>query len=163
MTVAGNQALAFYRFKKGDYVRCKTEDAAVRYRKPHLRTPGYLFGVVGIIDMVRALQQFHLVGLASARTLSSSSGCGICLAACFVQHGCMPVLRAAASPAPLQDCLGYLETPEIDAFHYVTGPHQPLYRVKFFQRDLWEGYSGKPALRRADLQQCCTLDATALV
>eukprot|EP00891_Asterochloris_glomerata_P003001 jgi/Astpho2/3001/Aster-03310 len=78
-------------FKKGDYVRCKTEDAAVRYRKPHLRTPGYLFGVVGIIDM---------------------------------------------------DCLGYLETPEIDAFHYVTGPHQPLYRVKFFQRDLWEGYSG---------------------
>ena len=77
------QSLAFYRFKKGDYVRCKTEDAAVRYRKPHLRTPGYLFGVVGIVDMVRALQQLQLGRLASAQTPSSSSGCGICFAACF--------------------------------------------------------------------------------
>ena len=120
----------------------------MRYRKPHLRTPGYLFGVVGIVDMVRALQQFQPVRLASARTRSSSSGCCICFAACSLQHGCSPVLRAPhpqALPAPLQDCLGYLETPEIDAFHYVTGPHQPLYRVKFFQRDLWEGYTGVAA------------------
>ena len=28
------------RFKEGDHVRVRSEDAAVRYRKPHLRTPG---------------------------------------------------------------------------------------------------------------------------
>ena len=27
-------------FKEGDHVRVRSEDAAVRYRKPHLRTPG---------------------------------------------------------------------------------------------------------------------------
>lgn len=37
------------RFKQGDYVRVKREDSEVRFRKPHLRTPGYLFGVVGQI------------------------------------------------------------------------------------------------------------------
>ena len=37
------------RFRQGDYVRVKREDAAVGFRKPHLRTPGYLFGVVGQI------------------------------------------------------------------------------------------------------------------
>jgi hypothetical protein len=31
-------------------VRVKSEDAAVRWRKPHLRTPGYIFGVVGIVE-----------------------------------------------------------------------------------------------------------------
>ena len=28
------------RYKPGDYVRVKVEDSSVRYRKPHLRTPG---------------------------------------------------------------------------------------------------------------------------
>lgn len=31
------------RFKAGDYVRVKPENAAVRYRKPHLRVPGRPF------------------------------------------------------------------------------------------------------------------------
>ena len=30
------------RYKPGDYVRVKVEDSSVRYRKPHLRTPGAL-------------------------------------------------------------------------------------------------------------------------
>ncbi|KAA6418792.1 MAG: nitrile hydratase subunit alpha [Trebouxia sp. A1-2] len=75
-------------YKPGSYVRCKPEDAAVRYRKPHLR---YLYGVVGRID----------------------------------------------TPT-----IGYLEEPDIDAFHYVEGPRQPVYRVVFYQKDLWEGYNG---------------------
>ena len=29
-------------YKEGDHVRVRSEDAAVRYRKPHLRTPGVL-------------------------------------------------------------------------------------------------------------------------
>lgn len=33
-----------------DYVRVRKENSAVRWRKPHLRTPGYVFGVVGIVD-----------------------------------------------------------------------------------------------------------------
>lgn len=39
-----------FRFKKGDLVRVKTENAAVRWRKPHLRTPGYIFGLVGTVE-----------------------------------------------------------------------------------------------------------------
>ena len=34
----------------GQEVRVKREDSRVRWRKPHLRTPGYLFGAVGVVD-----------------------------------------------------------------------------------------------------------------
>lgn len=37
-------------FGKGDYVKVRPENAAVRPRKPHLRTPGYLFGLVGVVE-----------------------------------------------------------------------------------------------------------------
>ena len=40
----------FYRFKTGDLVRVRPENFAARWRKPHLRTPGYIFGVVGTIE-----------------------------------------------------------------------------------------------------------------
>lgn len=36
-------------FNIGDEIRIKTEDSRVRWRKPHLRCPGYLFGAVGKI------------------------------------------------------------------------------------------------------------------
>ncbi len=41
-------------------------------------------------------------------------------------------------------CIGYVEEPDIDAFHYVEGPRQPTYRVTFYQKDLWEGYQVSP-------------------
>ena len=31
-------------------MRVRAEDAAVRWRKPHLRTPGYIFGLVGTVE-----------------------------------------------------------------------------------------------------------------
>eukprot|EP00092_Neocalanus_flemingeri_P003611 GFUD01003875.1.p1 GENE.GFUD01003875.1~~GFUD01003875.1.p1 ORF type:complete len:443 (+),score=136.99 GFUD01003875.1:43-1371(+) len=34
----------------GQVVRVRREDARVRWRKPHLRTPGYLFGAVGVVE-----------------------------------------------------------------------------------------------------------------
>lgn len=37
-------------FKTGDSVVVRREDSAVRFRKPHLRTPGYLFGAPGTIE-----------------------------------------------------------------------------------------------------------------
>ena len=44
-------------------------------------------------------------------------------------------------------CIGYVEEPDIDAFHYVDGPRQPTYRITFYQKDLWEGYQvGPPCL-----------------
>lgn len=43
-------ALCVCRFGKGDYVKVRPENAAVRPRKPHLRTPGYLFGLVGVVE-----------------------------------------------------------------------------------------------------------------
>ena len=38
------------RFHQGDLVRVRFENAAVRCRKPHLRTPGYIFGLIGTIE-----------------------------------------------------------------------------------------------------------------
>ena len=43
-------------------------------------------------------------------------------------------------------CIGYVEEPDIDAFHWVEGPKQPTYRVTFYQKDLWEGYQVCPRL-----------------
>ena len=38
------------RFSKGDVVKVRLENAAIRCRKPHLRTPGYIFGLIGTIE-----------------------------------------------------------------------------------------------------------------
>lgn len=35
------------RFRPGDLVRVLDENAPVRWRRPHLRTPGYIFGLIG--------------------------------------------------------------------------------------------------------------------
>lgn len=43
-------ASGIYRFHQGDYVQVQLENAAARIRKPHLRTPGYIFGLVGIVE-----------------------------------------------------------------------------------------------------------------
>jgi len=37
-------------FSTGDQVRVKHENYSTRWRKPHLRTPGYIFGKVGVIE-----------------------------------------------------------------------------------------------------------------
>src|SRR3990167_6967178 len=39
-------------FKVGDYVRVKHENTLTRWRKPHIRTPGYIFGAVGQIQRI---------------------------------------------------------------------------------------------------------------
>lgn len=44
------KCIALRRFCKGDYVQVQLENAAVRTRKPHLRTPGYIFGLVGTVE-----------------------------------------------------------------------------------------------------------------
>ena len=38
------------RFQPGAKVRVKLETSKVRWRKPHLRTPGYIFGATGVIE-----------------------------------------------------------------------------------------------------------------
>ena len=38
------------RFDKGNYVQVQLENAAIRTRKPHLRTPGFIFGLIGIVE-----------------------------------------------------------------------------------------------------------------
>lgn len=37
-------------FREGQVVRVKSDQIASRWRKPHLRTPGYLFGAVGVVE-----------------------------------------------------------------------------------------------------------------
>ncbi|CAE8630853.1 unnamed protein product [Polarella glacialis] len=38
------------RFAEGDVVRVRQEELASRWRKPHLRTPGYIFGLKGVVE-----------------------------------------------------------------------------------------------------------------
>ena len=40
-----------------------------------------------------------------------------------------------------RDCCGLFADPESRAYGEPS-PRQPLYRVRFFQLDLWEGYTG---------------------
>ena len=44
------KAIGQQRLVAGQVVRIKREDSRVRWRKPHLRTPGYLFGAVGVVE-----------------------------------------------------------------------------------------------------------------
>jgi len=37
-------------FQVGDVVEVRREDSLQRWRKPHLRTPGYIFGCTGVIE-----------------------------------------------------------------------------------------------------------------
>jgi hypothetical protein len=38
------------RFQPGDIVRVKEEGRGPLWRRPHIRTPGYIFGVVGVVE-----------------------------------------------------------------------------------------------------------------
>lgn len=38
------------KYHEGDLVRVKPENSSVRWRRPHLRTPGYIFGLIGRIE-----------------------------------------------------------------------------------------------------------------
>lgn len=77
------------KFKKGDHVKVRQENLATRWRRPHLRTPGYIFGAEGkIVEMT-----------------------------------------------------GIYHNPERVAFQQ-EGPKQPLYVVRFHQKDLWDLYDG---------------------
>eukprot|EP00798_Chlamydomonas_sp_ICE-L_P030467 gene30467-35478_t len=78
------------RFFAGGLVRVRSEGTAIRWRKPHLRTPGYLHALVGMVE---------------------------------------------------RDCEGSYPDPSTAAFRDPT-VKQPLYRVRFHQRDLWEHYDG---------------------
>ncbi len=37
-------------FKVGDIVRVKSEDSRLRWRRPHLRCPGYIYGLIGKVE-----------------------------------------------------------------------------------------------------------------
>jgi hypothetical protein len=39
-------------FEVGDTVRIREENTRTRWRKPHLRTPGYIFGQEGVVERV---------------------------------------------------------------------------------------------------------------
>mmetsp|Transcript_11614 Transcript_11614/g.32724 ORF Transcript_11614/g.32724 Transcript_11614/m.32724 type:complete len:472 (+) Transcript_11614:40-1455(+) len=78
-------------FSTGDAVQVLREDGPIFWQKPHLRTPGYIFGKRGIVERF----------------------------------------------------CGRYEQPELLAFG-IKGARQPLYRVRFRQRDLWPAYDGMP-------------------
>jgi len=79
-------------FQVGDKVSVQHENYATRWLKPHLRTPGYLYGKVGTIER----------------------------------------------------CCGSYPNPEYFAYDNTdsTTHQQPLYRVRFNQKDIWDHYEG---------------------
>eukprot|EP00416_Gambierdiscus_australes_P018394 CAMPEP_0171080898 /NCGR_PEP_ID=MMETSP0766_2-20121228/16161_1 /TAXON_ID=439317 /ORGANISM="Gambierdiscus australes, Strain CAWD 149" /LENGTH=444 /DNA_ID=CAMNT_0011538175 /DNA_START=1 /DNA_END=1335 /DNA_ORIENTATION=+ len=78
-------------FSVGDHVRVRAENTKTRWRKPHVRTPGYIFGCEGVVERI----------------------CG-------------------EFADPMLCCFGN------------SGIKQPLYRVRFSQRQLWPEYAGDP-------------------
>ncbi|CAJ1448524.1 unnamed protein product [Effrenium voratum] len=46
----GPEEDATQRFSPGDLVRVRPSSAAVRWRRPHLRTPGFVHGVCGVVE-----------------------------------------------------------------------------------------------------------------
>eukprot|EP00891_Asterochloris_glomerata_P009984 jgi/Astpho2/9984/Aster-06794 len=99
------------KFKEGDVVRVRREDSAVRWRRPHLRTPE---GVLGF------------EAFASTQPQAKMWPAGYLFGVCGVIE---------------RECVGYAEHPEGLAFRQNI-PRQPLYRVRFHQQALWEGYTG---------------------
>jgi nitrile hydratase len=81
-------------FKIGDKVRVRHENYATRWIKPHLRTPGYLYGKIGVIER----------------------------------------------------CSGSYPNPEYFAYDNSNSINhqQPLYRVRFNQKSIWNHYEGNP-------------------
>ena len=79
-------------FQVGDKVRVHHENYATRWIKPHLRTPGYLYGKVGSVER----------------------------------------------------CCGSYPNPEYFAYDNsdIVTPQQPLYRVRFNQKHIWDHYEG---------------------
>ena len=80
-------------FQVGDKVCVRHENYATRWLKPHLRTPGYLYGKIGIIER----------------------------------------------------CCGVFPNPEYFAYNNTkntTTHQQPLYRVRFNQKYIWDHYNG---------------------
>ena len=47
------------RFQDGDLVRVKPEEFTLRWRRPHLRTPGYIFGVIGTVERECVVSTAH--------------------------------------------------------------------------------------------------------
>lgn len=45
----------------------------------------------------------------------------------------------------VERCCGAFRNPEELAYARAGTPRQPLYRVRFLQRDLWPDYAGSPA------------------
>ena len=82
-------------FKVGDFVRVKEENIMSRSKKPHLRTPGYIFGANGEVE--RYCGQFHDPSFLAFQKLGKEEDNTI-------------------------------------------NEKQHLYRVRFQQRDLWDGY-----------------------
>jgi len=54
-------------FEEGDHVRVRSEDAAVRYRKPHLRTPGAEFSLNTLTPNTHTCTASHGLLLQQAR------------------------------------------------------------------------------------------------
>ena len=81
-------------FKIGDQVRVHHENYASRWIKPHLRTPGYLYGKIGTIEKC----------------------CGL---------------------YPNPEYFAYDNSDEKAKHH-----QQPLYRVRFNQKSIWDYYEG---------------------
>lgn len=48
----GEDAEIFTSMSVGDKVTVKHEKHLTRWRKPHLRTPGYLFGMSGVVERI---------------------------------------------------------------------------------------------------------------
>jgi hypothetical protein len=144
------------RFSEGDCVRVKPEEAAIRWRRPHLRTPGYIFGQVSkhrschhtaaapvIQQTENPYKQTASEQKSSKQQLQETHGLlSVCQNAWHsypcTRWPCVPPLPCSCCYAPAaaatcqvgvieRPCVGLFGNPELKAFRE-DGPRQPLYR-----------------------------------
>ena len=145
-TPAADATAAEPLYNIGDLVRVKPENAVYRYRRPHLRHPGYIHGAIG-----RVIEN-------NGRFADPSRVCS----AMPMLPGRRPGARGRALPLGSSFLLissALVSHRDPKSAYREPAPPQPLYRVQFDQALLWpEGSSlldeeGAPSTVIADVFQ----------
>jgi nitrile hydratase len=130
------------RFRPGDRVRVRVESAPARWRKPHVRVPGYLFGAVGTVashEGAFADPSFLALGpLFPAAGDEAAGGATRQPIQSSPIQSSPPQANGSAAPSAPE-----LSPPAPEPGQSLAAaPLAHLYRVTFSQAELWPAYEG---------------------
>jgi nitrile hydratase len=138
--LGGPESSATPSFAVGEGVVVRPERTRTRWRKPHLRVPGYLFGAKGVVERVCGVFPNPEVGLCQVNAADPQ------LESAWFQ----PLnLKCDILVSKFAFKFNLYRYPEERAFFGNAQSTQPLYRVRFRAADIWR----TPALARGDAKK----------